>query len=317
MPPIGDMAWAASPIASSPGRCQHVSRSSATVSSCRSAISSSSLSVEIGRSLGDFLADRVDAPARDSLGRALGNQEGALPVVAAVDHHQQAPPLDISAVVRRFRRATLATRNQKTSIGAPRYSTGSSRADDRRAAVGGDRQRSRGAPLRFRVRTPTTLPCSSMNRRPALPSGGGNPGTLCASSRRKSRKSHCGIIAMNGAGVFRCDKSPIVHSPACDPQFGANSARCAAARGTARASRAGSGSPSSKGEPCRPGNRGRSLACFSSTSTCTPARANRSPAIIPAGPPPTTIRSSAGASFDVMTSLSAARPQVTSRSSAA
>ena len=32
-PPIGDMAWAASPIASRPGRCQRVSRSSATVSS--------------------------------------------------------------------------------------------------------------------------------------------------------------------------------------------------------------------------------------------------------------------------------------------
>ena len=32
-PPIGDMAWAASPIASSPGRCQRVSRSSSTVSS--------------------------------------------------------------------------------------------------------------------------------------------------------------------------------------------------------------------------------------------------------------------------------------------
>ena len=32
-PPIGDMAWAASPIASRPGRCQSVSRSSSTVSS--------------------------------------------------------------------------------------------------------------------------------------------------------------------------------------------------------------------------------------------------------------------------------------------
>ena len=30
--------------------------------------------------------------------------------------------------------------------------------------------------------------------------------------RRKSRKSHCGIIAMNGAGVLRCDRSPIVQS---------------------------------------------------------------------------------------------------------
>ena len=37
IPPIGDMAWAASPIASRPGRCQQVSRSSLTVSKCRSA----------------------------------------------------------------------------------------------------------------------------------------------------------------------------------------------------------------------------------------------------------------------------------------
>src|SRR5436305_1700954 len=28
----------------------------------------------------------------------------------------------------------------------------------------------------------------------------------------KSRNSHCGIIAMNGAGVSRCDRSPIFHS---------------------------------------------------------------------------------------------------------
>ena len=38
------------------------------------------------------------------------------------------------------------------------------------------------------------------------------PGSGSASVRRKSRNSHCGINAMNGAGVSRCDRSPIVQS---------------------------------------------------------------------------------------------------------
>ena len=103
---------------------------------------------------------------------------------------------------------------------------------------------------------------------------------------------------MNGAGVWRCDRSPIVHSRPAIRSSRARRPGCAGASGSARACRAGRGSPSSRGGPCRRGNRGRSRHASRSTCTSQPARANSSPAIIPAGPPPTMIRSKS----DAMTS---------------
>jgi hypothetical protein len=57
MPPIGDMAWAASPI----------------------------------------FPDGLDTAVEISLSGALGDEEGALPIIPAVDHHEKPPWLDITA----------------------------------------------------------------------------------------------------------------------------------------------------------------------------------------------------------------------------
>ena len=47
---------------------------------------------------------------------------------------------------------------------------------------------------------PPAFPEEIVDRRPIRSE---KPGNSSASSRRKSRNSHCGIIAMNGAGVAR------------------------------------------------------------------------------------------------------------------
>ena len=68
MPPIGDMAWAASPIASSPGRCQVVSRSTLTRQQMQVGDVVELGEVDFRRRGGDFLADRVDPPRLILLG---------------------------------------------------------------------------------------------------------------------------------------------------------------------------------------------------------------------------------------------------------
>ena len=96
---------------------------------------------------------------------------------------------------------------------------------------------------------------------------------------------------MNGAGVSRCDRSPIVHLAPAMPQLGAVDL-------VVRPLQEALEHPELvedlhvEGWTVSPRKSRKKSACFSSTWTLQPARANSSPAIIPAGPPPTTIRSS-------------------------
>ena len=111
------------------------------------------------------------------------------------------------------------------------------------------------------------------------------PGYFAASSRRKSRNSHCGIIAMNLHCVRSRAKSARTSgvSPITAPSSRTSSC------GRARNSRSRPSScRSSKVDGCTvsPRKSRRKSACFSSTTTDTPARARRSASMRPAGPPP-------------------------------
>src|SRR4051812_25375645 len=107
---------------------------------------------------------------------------------------------------------------------------------------------------------------------------------------------------MKGAGVWRCDKSPIVQSRPATRSWARSTLLCGRAR---KRSRIPSWSRISMvdGWTVSPRKSRKKSACFSSTRTRQPARANSRPAIIPAGPPPTTIRSRSASFFaDAMTS---------------
>ena len=88
----GDMAWAASPIHSTPGLYQRFSRSTRTVSSFTSSQEDSSCTRSASDGLSSTIASRkADSPwRRSSLIPPLRNDEGALPVVAAVEHDEHA-----------------------------------------------------------------------------------------------------------------------------------------------------------------------------------------------------------------------------------
>ena len=130
--------------------------------------------VELGRRGGDLLAHDVDPALLILLGGALGDQEGALPIIAAVDHHQQPPALDIPAQAGTHfvglpdaepehvhRRAQILQRKH--------------RADDRCPAVGGDGQP--GANLAAVGQADAGYPpLSSMKPVTGPPSRGGSPG---------------------------------------------------------------------------------------------------------------------------------------------
>ncbi len=91
-PPIGDMACAASPMQSRPGRYQRSSRSTATVSSFTSSQlrSSWTRSLEGGGERRHRVAERREPLGAQLVDAALANDEGALPVIAAVEHHHDA-----------------------------------------------------------------------------------------------------------------------------------------------------------------------------------------------------------------------------------
>ena len=162
MPPIGDMACAASPIASSPGRYQRVSRSSLT----RQQMQVGDL-VELarGRARGAAAATSsriASMPARlIFLGRALRDHEGALPIIAAVDHHEQPPALDIAAQAAAVSLGSWrrGTRTRPSARRGPRAEA--SVADDRARPSAAIVSRARSS-RPSRSRTPATLPCSSM-----------------------------------------------------------------------------------------------------------------------------------------------------------
>ncbi len=100
-PPMGDMAWAASPMHSSPGAYQRFKRSTATVSSFTS--SHEAISRTRVRKLGvqrdNGQAEGLKPFAAQFIEAALGDDEGALPIIAAVDHDEEAAGLDTAEAV--------------------------------------------------------------------------------------------------------------------------------------------------------------------------------------------------------------------------
>ena len=106
-PPIGDMVCAAVADAQQRRAATSVSsRSTPTVSSLRSSIvlSSSTRSANDRHQPPDGGADLFDAVGAHLLGRTLGNDIGALPVVAAVEHHQDAADIETAHHLVRDRR---------------------------------------------------------------------------------------------------------------------------------------------------------------------------------------------------------------------
>src|SRR5882762_4757680 len=85
-PPMGDMAWAASPMQRSPGRDHWVRRSTATVSRLMSfqSRSSSTRSRRNGTRLANFV------------GGALGDHEGTLPIGFAIEQDHQPSAIDVA-----------------------------------------------------------------------------------------------------------------------------------------------------------------------------------------------------------------------------
>ena len=145
-PPTGDMACAASPMQSSPARYQSRSRSTATVSSL-----TSSQRAELAHAVGSERRRAVDDLARGTprrprprscLERALGDDEGALPVVAAVDH------------ARRCARRRTRASGVGGSLGVAREAE--PEHVDRRAEVARPRGRARSRTVEWRPSAPTT-----------------------------------------------------------------------------------------------------------------------------------------------------------------
>ena len=143
------------------------------------------------------------------------DDERALPVVAAVEHDEHVPASTSAerslADRRRARKPHPEHVHRRAEVldGRPGL-----RAHRRVPAVGADHQvgadleRAAGASRRARRRS---RPPSSM--RPVdlgLHRAAGTSGSRRASAARKSRKSHCGIKAMNWQRVGRCEKSAIV-----------------------------------------------------------------------------------------------------------
>ena len=174
--------------------------------------------------------------------RALGDDEGALPIIAAVDHHDARLP---RSNVPRGRRSRVsgpsAAGTRSTSIGAPR----SSERQACRAAI--ELRPSAAMVSGARTSSPSFEadaddPARSSNRSStdlASPSGGEGRVAPAPRLRRKSRNSHCGIIAMNGADVAGALRSPIVHLAAGDAQLGRDrTSSCGRFRNSLRAGRA-------------------------------------------------------------------------------
>src|SRR3954468_8377260 len=135
---------------------------------------------------------------------------------------------------------------------------------------------------------PATRPCSRTRPVHSVSIRWTNVGSLRALSASRSRKSHCGTIAMYGWATFnRVKSASFITSPFSWGKPAEVSSLCGSAWNfSPRPS--SSSSVSVDGWTVSPRKSRRKSACFSSTVTSTPARASRSPVTIPAGPPPMT-----------------------------
>ena len=194
----------------SPGRAQCSSRSTVTVRSLTWSKSVIASSTRSGRETGDVFQPGAEfgKPVRlDGVEAALGNEIGALPVIGAIDHHKKLAALDpadqihrIALLHRQAQPQHVEGRAQILQLQAGLVAQGGM------AAVGGDGETGLdlryGRPARWRSRRRCARP-GPANPWPRSPSEDGNWENALASPARKSRKSHCGIRAMNLQTVGR------------------------------------------------------------------------------------------------------------------
>ena len=267
-PPIGDMACAASPMHSSPGLCQRGSRSTATVNS----FTSSQLLISPSRSRrnGDMkatLSRKASSPSAFTASMPpLRDHIGALPIVGAVEHHHHAAGFHMAEGLRGVARAPRDAEPEHVHRRADVLDLeAGARAHRRMPPVGADHEI--GADLELALRRVWRA-----RRRRARPprSGRSLPCVMCRSkagyvlpcSARKSRKSHCGISAMNLQCVGRWLKSAsaMVVSPTWPLE--AFDARMRQLEEIARAGRARASIRASRDGWCRRGNRAGSRRAF-------------------------------------------------------
>ena len=120
-PPMGHMAWAASPISRTPGAvpaAQAVDHDGEHVDVVPD-LRASAPSGQRGRQPGDVVHQCLQAGGPHRVVAAFGDDVGDLEVVAPVDQHEAHAGADDEGRARRGRTPPAAARNHSTSIGAP------------------------------------------------------------------------------------------------------------------------------------------------------------------------------------------------------
>ncbi len=162
-----------------------------------------------GGERGDAIAERRQSLGADFVERSLGDYIGALPVLAAIDHHQDPPgPGDEHRLVAVGRLARQAEPQDIHRRAERHHRQPGARADDRGASVGGDDEIGAHLERTFRRRRlHADHPPRFLDE----------PGHLGAHLQREGGKSHCGIRAMNLQRVGKCVKSTTgaVRPPKC------------------------------------------------------------------------------------------------------
>ena len=213
-PPIGDIACAASPMQSRPGRCQRrepVDRDRQQLD-CSQSPELADAVRECRHELRDALPRNAGRPARLTASMPpLGMTIGALPIVAAIEHDEHRAGLEAAAGLLGVAglSATAGTRARPSARrildrepGALAHGGVAAVAADRE--IGADLERRRPASWRARRRRGRP-PRSGRSPPPACADGTSDSALPC--SARKSRKSHCGISATNLQRVGRWLKS--------------------------------------------------------------------------------------------------------------
>ena len=224
-PPTGDIAWAASPMHSSPGRHQRFSRSTCTVSSLTSSQPASLVDPRGERRARSRRprAERLDRPAAAAPPRRPWRSHSR---IASRRRARSSPPCGPARCGRTAASGSAGSRrslNHSTSIGAPRSLD--LRGPPPRASPRCGRRRRRPVARAISISPSGAARAHAGDaavrleqaRRAAVDISRRNVGSFFASPAMKSRKSHCGMKAMNGICVGRCAKSAITMCAVADP----------------------------------------------------------------------------------------------------
>ena len=197
---------------------------------------------------------------------------GALPVVAAVEHHEDAAGVEAaersaSRIARPARQAHPQHVDRRAEVAAPRSPACSRTVEWRPSAPTTRSARiSSGPSRRRRAHADDAAVLVDQVGRPRVSISRWNAGIARAPrSARKSRKSHCGISAMNLQRVGRCEKSAMRDRARRRSGLRAAAPPGAAASGTRRAGRARASPRSVEGWIVSPRKSRRKSPCFSST----------------------------------------------------